>query len=189
MKTAIYIVFILLGLLSCNRSDNKNSENTKNKELETVKIVNKNEENDVYHDSVLNIDNLYPSESNQNPVIESNIVSNVAIQNNIVNGNHVNILDSMITDVEKYIGAVDTTESCNQMYISAINVLEKFFKIVELIELNDTANIKRLRKFDSYTNKITPKLEKCDKEYNDFIEIFDDYNIKYKSKMELIFEN
>lgn len=189
MKTLIYIFFITLAILSCNRRDKTNSDNSKDKELATENIVKQNQEKDVYHDLVLNIDNHTTPEYNQNPVIENNEVSTVTNQNSNLNSYNENILDSMISDFEKDIVEVDTTKSCNQMYQSALNVLENFFKIVELIELNDIANINKLRKFESYTNKITPILEKCDKEYNDFMEIFDDYNIKYRSKIELIFED
>lgn len=188
MKILIYIVFIPFVLLSCNKSDKKNFENAKNTELKTENIVNKKEENNFYHDSTVNIYNFTPPQSNQNTVNENNFNSIVSNQNAGVNSYNENLLYSMILDFEKDIFEVDTTKSCNQLYESALNVLENFFKIVELIEINDTANITRLRKFESYTKKITPILERCDTEYNDFMEILDEYDIKYRNKIELILE-
>ncbi|MEJ5268406.1 MAG: hypothetical protein WHW07_11465 [Bacteroidales bacterium] len=189
MKILIYIVFIPFVLLSCNKSDKKNFENSKETELATENLVYKKKKNIVYHDSSVNINHLTPPESNQDTVNETNLNSIVLNQNAFVNSYNENILDSMISGFEIDIIAVDTTKSCSQIYQDALNVLEKFFKIVDLIEIKDTANINRLRKFESYTKKITPILERCDKEYNDIMELLDDYNIKYRSKMEVIFDN
>ncbi|HOK37397.1 MAG TPA: hypothetical protein P5538_00460 [Bacteroidales bacterium] len=188
MKILIHIVFISFVLLSCNRNDKKNFENSKETELATENLVYKKKKNIVYHDSSVNINHLTPPESNQDTVNETNLNSIVLNQNAFVNSYNENILDSMISGFEIDIIAVDTTKSCSQIYQDALNVLEKFFKIVDLIEIKDTANINRLRNFESYTNRITPILERCDTEYNDFMEILDEYDIKYRNKIELILE-